>query len=488
MKEIRQLAGQTVIYGLGTIVPRFLNYGILTFLYTRIFPKEEYGIITELYAWMVLFQIILTYGMETGFFRFSQNQDEYKKVYSTTLISLLITSSLFLILTNVFIKPFSEFLKYENNREYIRMFTAILAIDAFSAIPFARLRRHNKAKTFSLIKILNVVITIVVVIFFLVIAPHINSGSKQLPGWLYNPGFGVGYVFLANLAGSLCTMLMLLPWIIDIKPEFDREILKKMLGYSLPLLVAGLAGSINDAIDKLMLRRIIGEENGLYTVGEYGAGYKIGVLMALFVQMFRFAAEPFFFERAGKADAKKTYAEVMKYFIIAMLIVFLGLNLYKSGIQYILGRDYRNSLVVVPMISMAYLLYGIYMNHSIWYKINNLTRYGIYITLMGAAVTIAINALFIPAYGYMASAWAHVFSYLTMIIASFIFASKHYKVEYQISRLIPYFIMAILMVAFAELFRYKTIVSEIAVNTAFLIVFIAFAQYKDKLISKILNR
>ncbi|HPC97781.1 MAG TPA: oligosaccharide flippase family protein [Bacteroidales bacterium] len=488
MKEIRQLAGQTVIYGLGTIVPRFLNYGILTFMYTRIFPKEEYGIITELYAWMVLFQIILTYGMETGFFRFSQNQDEYKKVYSTTLISLLITSSLFLILTNVFIKPFSEFLKYENNREYIRMFTAILAIDAFSAIPFARLRRHNKAKTFSIIKILNVVITIVVVIFFLVIAPHINSGSKQLPGWLYNPGFGVGYVFLANLAGSLCTMLMLLPWIIDIKPEFDREILKKMLGYSLPLLVAGLAGSINDAIDKLMLRRIIGEENGLYTVGEYGAGYKIGVLMALFVQMFRFAAEPFFFERAGKADAKKTYAEVMKYFIIAMLIVFLGLNLYKSGIQYILGRDYRNSLVVVPMISMAYLLYGIYMNHSIWYKINNLTRYGIYITLMGAAVTIAINALFIPAYGYMASAWAHVFSYLTMIIASFIFASKHYKVEYQISRLIPYFIMAILMVAFAELFQYKTIVSEIAVNTVFLIVFIAFAQYKDKLISKILNR
>jgi len=488
VKEIRQLAGQTVIYGLGTIVPRFLNYGILTFMYTRIFPKEEYGIITELYAWMVLFQIILTYGMETGFFRFSQNQDEYKKVYSTTLISLLITSSLFLILTNVFIKPFSEFLKYENNREYIRMFTAILAIDAFSAIPFARLRRHNKAKTFSIIKILNVVITIVVVIFFLVIAPHINSGSKQLPGWLYNPGFGVGYVFLANLAGSLCTMLMLLPWIIDIKPEFDREILKKMLGYSLPLLVAGLAGSINDAIDKLMLRRIIGEENGLYTVGEYGAGYKIGVLMALFVQMFRFAAEPFFFERAGKADAKKTYAEVMKYFIIAMLIVFLGLNLYKSGIQYILGRDYRNSLVVVPMISMAYLLYGIYMNHSIWYKINNLTRYGIYITLMGAAVTIAINALFIPAYGYMASAWAHVFSYLTMIIASFIFASKHYKVEYQISRLIPYFIMAILMVAFAELFQYKTIVSEIAVNTVFLIVFIAFAQYKDKLISKILNR
>ena len=488
MKEIRQLAGQTVIYGLGTIVPRFLNYGILTFMYTRIFPKEEYGIITELYAWMVLFQIILTYGMETGFFRFSQNQDEYKKVYSTTLISLLITSSLFLILTNVFIKPFSEFLKYENNREYIRMFTAILAIDAFSAIPFARLRRHNKAKTFSIIKILNVVITIVVVIFFLVIAPHINSGSKQLPGWLYNPGFGVGYVFLANLAGSLCTMLMLLPWIIDIKPEFDREILKKMLGYSLPLLVAGLAGSINDAIDKLMLRRIIGEENGLYTVGEYGAGYKIGVLMALFVQMFRFAAEPFFFERAGKADAKKTYAEVMKYFIIAMLIVFLGLNLYKSGIQYILGRDYRNSLVVVPKISMAYLLYGIYMNHSIWYKINNLTRYGIYITLMGAAVTIAINALFIPAYGYMASAWAHVFSYLTMIIASFIFASNHYKVEYQISRLIPYFIMAILMVAFAELFQYKTIVSEIAVNTVFLIVFIAFAQYKDKLISKILNR
>jgi len=486
VKEIRQLAGQTVIYGLGTIVPRFLNYGILTFLYTRIFPKEEYGIITELYAWMVLFQILLTYGMETGFFRFSQDQKEYHKVYSTTLICLFVSSSLFLLLTNVFIKPFSEFLKYENNREYIRMFTAILSIDAFSAIPFARLRRHNKAKTFSIIKILNVIVTIIVVLFFLVVAPEINSRGKGLPLWLYRPGFGVGYVFLANMAGSLFTLIMLLPWIVDIKPDFDLGILKRMLNYSIPLLVAGLAGSLNDAVDKLMLRRIIGEENGLYTVGEYGAGYKIGVLMALFVQMFRFAAEPFFFERADKADARKTYAEIMKYFIIVMLIIFLGLNLYKSGIQYILGKEYRNSLVVVPMISMSYLIYGIYVNHSIWFKINNLTKYGIYITLIGTSVTIAVNAFFIPTYGYMASAWAHVFSYLSMVIASFVFASKHYKVEYNLIKLSPYFVMAVAMVVFACLFNYRSVVEEILINTFLLLIFVIYAQYKDKIIGKLI--
>ena len=370
MKEVRKLAGQTLIYGFGTIVPRFLNYGILTFFYTRIFDKSEYGVITELYAWMVLLIIILTYGMETGFFRFTQNKEDYEKVYSTALISLFLSSLIFVMLVFIFIKPFSALLNYRNNQDYIKMLAIIVATDAVCAIPFARLRKDNRPVVFSILKILNVILTIAAVLFLLKVAPVIYEKSN---GWFrrnYDPDYGVGYVFLANLIGSAATLLMLMPFIFRTKLMFYWSIWRKMLIYSLPLLVAGLSGSISDTLDKVILRRMIGPENGLQTVGVYGAGYKIAVLMALFIQMFRFAAEPFFFERAKHDDAKETYAYVMKYFVIIMLVIYLIINLYISGIQFIVGTNFREAMIVVPIVSMAYLLYGIYVNHSIWYKLN----------------------------------------------------------------------------------------------------------------------
>ena len=471
-----------MVYGLGTIVPRFLNYGILTFFYTNIFEKAEYGVVTELYAWMVLLLIVLTYGMETGFFRFAQKKEDYEKIYSTALISLLITSSLFLILVNIFISPVSAVLNYRNNHDYIRMFAAILAIDAFAAIPFARLRQENRAVLFSIIKIANVIITIITVLFLLLIAPAIYVKSH---GWfrtVYDPDYRVGYVFVANLVGSTATLLMLIPFTIKIKPVFDKIIWKKMIGYSFPLLVAGLSGSINDTLDKVIMRRMVGEEKGLATVGEYGAGYKVAVLMALFIQMFRFAAEPFFFEKAKHENAKETYAFVMKYFVIVMLIIYLAINLYLSGIQFIIGKNFRDAIIVVPIVSMGYLLYGVYINHSIWYKLNDLTRFGIYITLIGAIITALINILFIPVFGYMASAWAHVASYGVMIIMSFVFAQRHYKIEYNMGKLVPYFILAVGMVVFSQLFHYKNIAIELTINSILIISFIAYAQAKDKIL------
>jgi len=488
VKEVRTLAKQTAIYGFGTIVPRFLNYGIVTFFYTRIFTKSQYGVITELYAWMVLLLIILTYGMETGFFRFSQSRDNYEKVYSTSLLSLLLTSSAFLILVNIFIGPVSAALNYKDNHDYIRMFAAIVAIDAFTAIPFARLRRESRPVRFSIIKIANVVITLIAVLFLLVIAPGVYEKSH---GWfrhVYNPDYGVGYVFLANLIGSTATLLMLLPYIIIKKPVFDRVIWTKLINYSFPLLITGLSGSINDTLDKVILRRMTGEESGLATVGEYGAGYKIAVLMALFIQMFRFAAEPFFFERAKYENAKETYSYVMKYFIIIMLLIYLGINLYISGIQLIIDKDFRQAITVVPIVAMGYLFYGIYINHSIWYKLNDLTRFGIYITLIGAVITILINVIFIPVYGYMASAWAHVASYGSMIIMSFIFAEKRFKVNYGMNQYIPYFIMAIAMVAFGRYFKYPGLTAELLINTLFIVIFIGYAQYKDQLLSVFLRK
>jgi len=488
VNEVRTLAKQTAIYGFSTVVPRFLNYGIVTFFYTRIFTKAQYGVITELYAWMVLLLIVLTYGMETGFFRFSQNKDNYEKVYSTTLLSLLFTSSAFLILVNIFIGPVSAAFNYKDNHDYIRMFAAIVSIDAFAAIPFARLRRESRPVLFSIIKIANVVITLIAVVFLLVIAPGLYEKSH---GWfrqVYDPGFGVGYVFLANLIGSASTLLMLLPFIIITKPVFDKIIWAKMMNYSFPLLITGLSGSINDTLDKVILRRMTGEESGLATVGEYGAGYKIAVLMALFIQMFRFAAEPFFFERAKYGNAKETYAFVMKYFIIIMLLVYLGINLYISGFQLIIDKDMRGAITVVPIVAMGYLFYGIYINHSIWYKINDLTRFGIYITLIGAVITVLINVLFIPVYGYMASAWAHVASYGSMIIMSFVFAEKRYKVNYDMKQYVPYFLLAITMVTCGRYFKYPGIAAELIINTVLMLIFIGYAQYKDKLLSVFLSR
>ncbi|MDQ1296693.1 MAG: hypothetical protein QG611_671 [Bacteroidota bacterium] len=483
MKEVRTLAKQTLIYGFGTIVPRFLNYGILAIFYTRFFDKAEYGVVTELYAWMVLLLIILTYGMETGFFRFAQQKEDYEKVYSTSLISLLITSIIFLTLVNVFIRPVSSALNYSGHHDYIRMFAAIVAIDAFTAIPFARLRKENRPIVFSVIKILNVIITIIAVLFLLVIAPGIYEKSN---GWfrhVYNPSYRVGYVFVANLVGSGATLLMLLPFIIKIKPVFDKLIWLRMLSYSFPLMIAGLAGSINDTLDKVIMRRVVGDETGLEMVGEYGAGYKLAVLMALFIQMFRFAAEPFFFERAKHSDAKETYAYVMKYFVIIMLIVYLAINLFLPGIQLIIGKSFRDAVVIVPIVSMGYLLYGIYVNHSIWYKLNDLTRFGVYIIMIGAAITILINVFLIPEFGYMASAWAHVVSYGAMIIFSFVFAREHYRINYNMKALIPYFIIAAGMVIFSQLFNYKNLVAELIINSVLFIFFIIFTQYRDKLLT-----
>lgn len=484
MNEVKTLAKQTAIYGLGTIVPRFLNYAVLTPFYTRIFTNtSDYGIVTEIYAWMVLLLVILTYGMETGFFRFAQKSENPDRVYSTALISLMTTSVLFVVLVNIFITPVASVMNYKENHDYIRMFAGIIAIDAIAAIPFARLRRENRPGLFSAIKIINVIVSLCLVFFLLKIAPGIYANSH---GWfrsVYNPEYRVGYVFLANLISSGVTLLFLLPLMINVKLIFDSPLWKRMIIYSFPLLLAGLSGSINDALDKIILRRLVSGEDGLSVVGKYGAAYKIGVLMSLFIQMFRFAAEPFFFERAKHANAKETYAFVMKYFVIVMLIVYLGINLYLSGIQYIVGAHYREAMMVVPIISMGYLLYGIYINHSIWYKLNDLTIYAVYITLIGAAITVIINLALVPAFGYMASAWAHIASYGAMLIMSFIFARKHFKINYNMKGLIPYFIIAVGMVLFSQLYHFRDLVTGLTVSTVLIVAFIIFAQYKDKTLS-----
>jgi O-antigen/teichoic acid export membrane protein len=483
MNDVKRLAKQTLIYGLGTIVPRFLNYAVLTPFYTYIFiDKNDYGVITELYAWMVIAMVLLTYGMETAYFRFSTREKDPLRVYSTSLITLFTSSLAFIFLVFIFINPVSSFLNYSNHPEYIKMFALIVGIDAFSAIPFAYLRGKNRSVIFSAIKIVNVVVSIGLAFFFLKIAPGIlkNGGTWILK--IYDPQFKVGYVFLSNLIGSAFTLVLLIPFVIKIKPVFDNSLLKRMLDYSWPLLVGGLAGCLNDVLDKILLRRMLGAD-GLSTVGVYGAGYKVAILMSLFIQMYRFAAEPYFFERAGRKNSKDTYVVTMKYFVIAAVLLYLGINLYLDFIQIIIGKNYRESMVIVPIVSMAYLMFGIFINQSIWYKIEDKTIIGVYLTILGASVTVILNLLLIPKYGYMASAWATFASYFSMVVASFLIGQKHYPVKYDIKGMVLYISLAVTMVLVSKWIKTSYDLVNLSVSTSLIFVFIIIANKRDKFIS-----
>jgi len=488
MNDIRKLAGQTVIYGFGTVVPRFLNYALLTPFYTYIFGREQYGIVTELYAWMVLALVILTYGMETTYFRFAGKKAPAEEVYGTAIISLFTTSILFIIAVSLFLKPVSGFLGYGEHPEYIRMFTWIVAIDAFSAIPFAWLRSNHRPVRFSILKIINVVVTLVTAWFFLKAAPSLAAQGNTWILKIYNPDFQVGYVFVANLAGSAVTLICLLPFMLKIRPVFDRKLLVKMLAYSWPLLIGGMAGSLNEVLDKILLRRLIGGAEGLATVGLYGAGFKVGVLMSLFIQMYRFAAEPFFFEKAGTINAKETYAVTMKYFVITALILFLGINLYIEALQIIIGPVFRESLIVVPIISMGYLLLGIFINQSIWYKVHDKTIYGAWITIIGAAVTVTVNIVFVPIYGYIAAAWAHVACYLSMVLVSYFVGQKLYPVKYETGKILLYIALAVGLLVVSRLIEGENKIVNIVLDTVLLMIFFAVAEIKDQFFTLMFKR
>lgn len=489
MEDVRKLAGQTAIYGIGTMVPRFLNYVVLTPLFTyTVKTDSDYGVIVELYAWMVILLVILTYGMETGFFRFARKSEERNRVFGTALISLFVTSSLFVIMVNLFIDDVSAFFNYHQNKDYIRMFTAIVAIDALCAIPFAKLRNDNRPVLFSALKIANVVVTVLLLVFFIKIAPRMYAEGNRFVGSFYRPDYYVGYVFLSNLAGSAATLLMLLPVIFTTRPAFSLKIWRQMTGYSFPLLIAGLAGTMNDVLDKILLRRLATEGDGLAVTGQYGAGYKIAVLMSLFIQMFRFAAEPFFFEKAGKSDARATYAFVMKHFVIAAAVLFVALNVFLPVVQYFVGPMLRQAVVVVPVVSFGYLLYGVYLNLSVWYKINDMTRYGALFTITGATATVVINVTLIPVYGYMASAWAHIVCYGLMVTLSFLIGRKHYRIEYDIPGLMYYIVTAIVIVLFSLYVDTGSSWVNMLIGGLLLAALIAVAEKRDGTISLLVNR
>lgn len=449
---IKQLFGQTAVYGLGIVLPRLLNYLLLTPFYTRIFEKAAYGVITELYAYVVFLIVILTYGMETGYFRYASNSDRKEKVYTTVLGTLFVTSSLFILSMWIWGGAVSRVLGYAANPEYIRWLAIIVGIDALTSIPFARIRLYNKVGKYALIRIAEVSINILLNIFFLYYCPK-HSDSTWV-SMVYKPEIGIGYVLISNLIASLLKLILLSSEILAaFRSTFDRKMLGTLFRYSYPLLVAGLAGTVNEALDRILLKHLVPpDQHPMEMLGIYGANYKLAVLMTLFVQMFKYAAEPFFFSKSGEANARKLYADIMTFFVVAGLFIFLLVNLYLDYFILFIGKNFREGAHIVPVILMANLIMGIFFNLSIWYKLTNRTMIGAVLVLVGASITVAINVAFIPRFGYLASAWAHLVCYSVMVVLSYLWSRKYYPVPYRTGRIVGYMVFALVIYFINELF------------------------------------
>jgi O-antigen/teichoic acid export membrane protein len=453
VNPLKQLAGQTAIYGLGTIVPRLLNYLLVPF-YTRIMLQSEYGIVTELYAYMAFFLVLLLYGMETTFFRYAEKEHQPEKVYSTSLLSIFTTSMIFIMLVLMFSGPFASALQYGDKSVYIILAAIIVGIDAFTAIQFAYLRQQNRAIRFSVIKVTVVTINILLNLYFIWFCEMVYQQNPESP-WLvlFIPGYRVEYVLISNLVASLSGILILLPTLFKTRITFDSGLWKRMLIYAFPLLIVGITGMINEVSDKIIFKFLVRVPEGtedpvnyiLSQLGVYGANFKIAVLMTIFIQMFRYAAEPFFFAQARELNARQVYADVMKYFVIFGLLIFLGVTLFLDVFKYFIGPEYWEGLHIVPIVLLANLFLGVFFNLSVWYKLNDLTRYGAMIALGGSVITIIMNIILVPVYSYLGSAIGHLVCYLFMMLFSYYLGRKFYPVPYNLRRISVYFFLAMLL-------------------------------------------
>ncbi len=488
MATIKKLAGQTVIYGMPTILGRLLNY-LLVPLQTYVFATDQYGIIGELYAWMSLLLVILTYGFETAFFRFSQEEGLKDRTYSTSLISLLTTSTLFMGVALLFSNQIASVMNYVEHPEYIRWVIIIVSIDAFISISFAKLRLQMRAVKFAVVKFANIGTNILLNLLFLALLPYLYAKeiAPEIVNVIYDPSMGVGYVFIANVVASLVTLLLLIPEIFKVKWCFDFELWKKMMRYALPLLVLGLAGIVNETMDRVLIKYLSPKDIAQSQVGIYSACYKISIMMTIFIQAFKYAAEPFFFSKAKDRDAKETYANVMTVFVLICTIMFVGIMLYIDIIKYFVGPEYHVGLKVVPVLLMANLFLGIFYNLSIWYKLTDQTRFGAYITLIGAAITLLFNFLLIPIMGYYGSAWTTFLCYFTMVLLSYFIGQKYYPINYQVKKIVYYILFAVIIYLISDILPIQSTKISLLANTGLLLVYL-FVLYltENKTMKKII--
>jgi O-antigen/teichoic acid export membrane protein len=446
LKALKKLTGQTAIYGVPSIVGRFLNWWLNPY-WTYIFlDQAQMGRIINIYAYVAFMMVILTYGLETGYFRFATREKNSDKVFSTSIISLLFTSVSFLLLIHVFRGDLSLWLDLTMNPEFVSIMGITVVFDVISTIPFARLRLNNRPIKFAVLKFVNIGINIGLNVLFLSILPMLQ---QKYPGTflgnLYNPNFGIGYVFVANLAASFVTLLLLLPDF-KVKYSFDKALLKSMLLYSLPILLVGIFGMINQQIDKILLPLLLPQSvDPMKQLGIYGANYKMAVLLNMFIQAFRFAFEPFFFSQKADQESKDTYVVVMKYFVIIGLIMFLGLSTFVDVLKQLISPGYRDGIGIIPIVLMANFFMGVYFTQSLWYKVTDKTKYGAYLGFIGAIITVIINVMLIPIIGYYASALALLACFVFITVASYLLGRKYFPIAYDLKSFFFYLILSVLL-------------------------------------------
>lgn len=455
MSSVKQLAGQTIWYGFSSIFGRFLNY-LLTPLLATIFASADYGKITTLFAIAGFLNILYTYGLETAYFRFSTNQPE-SKVYNTATSSIIITTALLTGVMLLMSNSIAAFLEIPDHPEYVQWVLWIVALDTLAVLPFSKLRFEGRPRKFAFIKIFNILINIGLILFFLVLCKNAEKGSFLAS--LYSKEVGLGYVILANVAASAVTLLLLAKELFSFRFKIDTKFWKELMSYSWPLIIVGLGGMVNELIDRFMILKLYpGTTSEAYSQsGIYGANYKLAVLIVLFIQAFRLGAEPFFFKQSTQENAQRTYARVMKFFVIACCFCFLGVVLFLDIWKYFMGRshpEYWTGLKVVPILMLAKLFLGVYYNLSVWYKLTNKNLTGAWITLGGAAITILINFLLIPTIGYMACAIATICCYGFMMVISYRLGQKHYPIPYAWKKLTAYVVICVLLFGIHQLATY----------------------------------
>lgn len=476
---LKKLAGQTVIYGLGNVLPRFINFAF-SFVLTYIFKEPAMLSPNAVFFGYISFMnILFTYGMETAFFNFVNRTGDRDRVYSTALISLLVSSAILSLGLILFSNPLAVLMKEPGHANYVSWCVLIVATDAAMAIPFARLRLSNNAKRFALISFLKVILTVFLNIFYFIICKRAFENGED--SWLascYNPEVGIGYAFLSQLFANIICIGLLAKEFTGFAWRFDTKLWREMFSYAWPLLILGLAGMINETFDRIVLKYLLPEGIADYEVGVYSNCYKIAMLMSIFTQAFKYAAEPFFFSGIKDSNSQKLNAVVMKYYILFCLFIFLGTMMNLPWIQFAISAKYRVGLAVVPILLLANMCVGIYWNLSIWFKLTGQTRFGAGITLVGAAITLTFNFLFIPRYGYMACAWATLASYFIMMSVSYLAGQKHYPIRYNLRSIFVFTLLALLLYLCSWLWSgLSNATLKLLLNNV-LLAFFAFAFYK----------
>lgn len=445
MSLLRKLASDTAVYGVSNILSRLLNYIVMTPFLTRNFSTSEYGAVTDIFVYAAFLTIVFTYRLDTAFFRFGSNPEARETAFGTAWQSLLATTIALVSGLLFFAPQLAAFMYYPEHPEYSWWLAGIVGADALSSVPFARLRLENKAKQFAAIKLANVLINSSLVLFFLSYCPTQAASENSFIQAIYNPEYRISYVFIANLAASLFTLLLLSPALLRLSWQFERALWQRMMRYSLPLLLVSFAGMINEVLDRNLLKIYLPGSlpDRLHEIGIYGAAYKIPTLMMIFTTAFNYAAEPIFFSQSAKSDAKLLYARTAHIFSIVASLGFLGILLYLDILQYLLGKNFREGLQIVPILLLANVFFGMYNSFSIWYKLSDRTIIGTYIAFGGAAITLIINILGIPYYGYWASAWATLACYAFICLATYALGQRYYPVPYPIKRISTYIASAV---------------------------------------------